>query len=155
MTSATPAVRRAGLLRLVVVLAALVGIALIGSGHCRAAAPMDMSMTASATAAGHCGPAQTGADQSMNHADHDQGAVMVKASAASVTAGSDHSQPVAPAAIVMACLAVFLALLAGVALLRHHGRAHAIRIPLPLAGPEPRTVLLRPPSLAELCVLRT
>ncbi|WP_157227403.1 MULTISPECIES: hypothetical protein [Nocardia] len=155
MTRPTPAVRRAGILRLVVVLAALVGIALIQSGHCQASAPMDMSMTAAAAAAGHCGPAQAGADQGMNHADHDHGAVMFQTDAAPVTTGSDQSPPAVPAGIVMACLAVFLALLAGVALLRSHWRACAIRLPLPLAGPEPRAVLPRPPSLAELCVLRT
>ncbi|GAD83339.1 hypothetical protein NCAST_19_00410 [Nocardia asteroides NBRC 15531] len=155
VTSAPPATHRTGLLRLVVVLAAMVGIALIQSGHCQAAASMDMSMASSFTTVGPCGPAHTGTDQNAIHPGHDQGAEMVQVESASVTAGSEHAQPAVPAAIVMACLAVFLALLAGMALPRHLGRVYSIRTPLPLDGPEPASVLPRPPSLAELCVLRT
>lgn len=55
----------------------------------------------------------------------------------------------------MACLAVFLALLAGLAVLRRGRAAYLVRMVHDLDVVRLRSVLPRALTLAELCVLRT
>jgi hypothetical protein len=151
---APPAFRSTGVVRLVVVLAALVGLALIQSPHCSAGTAMGMPAAATATAScAACGVSQADIPPAVHQ--HGPADGMLQAATVVGDMGTDHHVPAGPAGITMACLAVFLALLAGFAALRPDGRADRTRLPLLLTSPRPRQALPRPPSLAELCVLRT
>lgn len=145
-----PAPRRTGIARLVLVLAALAGIALLQNAHCPAGMAMAAPASMSAVA---CAGVQSAADHDIHMPD--PGDSVVQAAVVSPEVSSDHSGPALPTGIAMACLAVFLALLAALALPRLSGHAYTLLLSLPLRGPRPRSVPPRPPSLAELCVLRT
>ncbi|MFI7190038.1 hypothetical protein ACIBQ0_09915 [Nocardia nova] len=153
MIAAPPALRRAGLARLVVVLAALLGMLAIQNTHCTAGSAMGTSMTAAASivSPGDCGAMHQAADSVANAHQHDAVAV----ADSGITARADHASPMLACDIAMACLAVFLALLTVLAVAPQLvGRVRAdsqraVRRQCPVPA------VPRPPSLAELCILRT
>ncbi|WP_405139111.1 hypothetical protein [Nocardia sp. NBC_01388] len=153
---------RAAFAQLVVVLAGLVGIALVQGALCQAAMSMggmDMAMEQPVAAVGvvvqDIGSIPVASDpilhveSAMQHAD-----IGVREVVAAVDVMDGRSAP-APAGIVMACLAVFLALLTVLAIPRRGGASYVIRSRRPGRAVRPRSALPRAPSLAELCVLRT
>ncbi|GAD87046.1 MULTISPECIES: hypothetical protein [Nocardia] len=159
MIAALPQRRRAGFLRLAVMLAALVGVALIQGAQCHAASMAGMTMPTIGTfATGPCGPITADADPGDHHDTaaapiQDQPTVIADDLMA---APDDHQTEAAPAAgLAMACLAVFLALLTVLAIAGSLRRALLIGRYHQPPSPVLRSVLPRPPSLAELCILRT
>lgn len=154
MITAPPTLRRAGLVRLLVVVAALVGIALIQNAHCPA---MAMGTPMSASTGVDCTVIASGAvgehgQENRHHAGID---TAVQALAVTSDGIADESGSMLPAGIAMACLAVFLALIVALAVPRRSERAFVfLRSPL-RTGFRPRTAPPRPPDLSELCVLRT
>lgn len=148
---ASTASQRAGLLRLAVVLAALVGIALIQSGHCQAGATMEMSTGSSMTSVA----AEADSAHPVEHQSRTESVASAAAVNNAVEQLGEDDRPVAPAGIMMACLAMFLALSAAVALLRRPGSGWRGSHPIPTERLLSGSVPPRPPSLAELCVLRT
>lgn len=159
MIVAPPTLRRAGLVRLLVVVAALVGITLIQNAHCPAMA-MGMPMSAAAGMnAGECAVVSAGEVPDGHGYDHGHPSEKDAATHATATVGLgsavDESGSMLPAGIAMACLAVFLALIVALAVPRRIERAFVfLRSPL-RTGVRPRTAPPRPPDLSELCVLRT
>lgn len=150
------ALRRAGFARLVVVLAALLGMLAIQNTHCTtgsAMAAMGTSMTASASidASSDCGAMHQTIDPTVSAHHHDAEAVADPASAAS----TDHASPMLPCDIAMACLAVFLALLTVLAVIPALLRRMPVDPLRAVRGRCPVPAVPRPPRLAELCILRT
>ncbi|MFC4377322.1 hypothetical protein ACFO5K_24885 [Nocardia halotolerans] len=148
MISASTASQRGGLLRLMLVLAALVGFALMQTGHCQAGPMMNMSMASPVMAA-------TDSDHASEQSSPAVSTAPAVAMDSAVEQPVDSDRPAAPAGIMMACLAMFLALSAAVALLRRPGSGWRGRRPVTAERSRPRSAPPRPPSLAELCVLRT
>ncbi|MEU4710910.1 hypothetical protein AB0G00_31235 [Nocardia salmonicida] len=153
--SAAPTLSRVGFARFVAVFAALVAIAVIEGSPCDAA-----TMSTSSTAMAHpqafasapTAPMPTSgvypADEGNREAavaGHPVQAIDVKYEGLSPT----------PVGVVMACLAVFLALLGPLVTVRPDTTV----TPLPVfhrRGVLPRrTIAIRKPSLHELCILRT
>lgn len=123
--------------------------------------PMGMAMAQSlATIDGatsdQCGvvPVDAGAGHVADYG-HDSGMVAVGLDAPMAVQVAEDPEPVFPAGLVMACLAVFLALLAAFALPRRGGLTHRVRLVQDAEMTGVRSVLPRAPTLAELCVLRT
>ncbi|MGY0499394.1 hypothetical protein ACWZHB_13000 [Nocardia sp. FBN12] len=151
--STAPVPRRTGVARLVAVLAALVGIAVLEGSPCHAA----MSAGSVVMSTDHCEmgigqpifvysseamdtPRSTGTDVEGRHEQ-------------TIDQPPERLSPM-PAGVMMACLAVFLALLAVLVT----ARLDATVSPLPVGHPPRtlprRTAFSRKPSQYELCVLR-
>ncbi|MGW4632860.1 hypothetical protein [Nocardia sp. NPDC004415] len=151
--------RRTGFLRLAMMLAALVGVALIQGAQCHAASMAGMIMpTTGAVAAGQCGLADDNASPGDRHDaaggyEQDQHAII--ADDAMTMAEDEQSGVGLAAGLAMACLAIFLAVLTVLAIAGPVQRALLGGLdpqpPIPVLHP----VLPRPPSLAQLCILRT
>ncbi|MFE3758170.1 hypothetical protein ACFXO9_28025 [Nocardia tengchongensis] len=160
---AAPHPRRDGLSRLLVVLAALLGMLLLQNAHCTAGMAMgmpmtpDMPMTVGLTG-DSAGPSM---DRLDSHSTDTSSAFVAEApgavtsdTAADTPALPDHPRASGPG-IGMACLAMFLALLSLLALRYLHAPRPWIRTSLPTPAHRLIAALPRPLSLAELCVLRT
>ncbi|NKY34921.1 hypothetical protein HGA13_17855 [Nocardia speluncae] len=150
---ASPA-RRAGLLRLGVMLAALIGIALVQSGHCRAGDTMGMSMAGPADHSVSQVVSTPQPDASQETLHHDRGAAVIPVTGA-LAVGVVDLGPMPPAGITMACLAMFLALLAATVHLARGSEVSLVRCAFPRSGRRFTGALPRPPNLTELCVMRT
>lgn len=160
-----PTLSRAGLTRLVAVFAALVAMALIDGIPCHAA------MSSSSTAMAMAHPNEVGIAKPMSVSTNIAVDTMQSVATDSVSSAalllSGVRQPVqakdamyeglspTPVGVVMACLAVFLALLAVLVMVRPDVTVS----PLPVVHPRGllprRTVRSWTPSLHELCILRT
>ncbi|MEV0464277.1 hypothetical protein AB0I30_25150 [Nocardia tengchongensis] len=164
---AAPHPRRDGLSRLLVVLAALLGMLLLQNAHCTAGMAMgmpmtpDMPMTVGLTGDSAGQPAGPSTDRLDSHGTDASSAFVAEApgavttdTAADTPALRDHPQASGPG-IGMACLAMFLALLSLLALRYLHAPRPWIRTSLPTPAHRLIAALPRPLSLAELCVLRT
>lgn len=151
--------RRVGLLRLAVVVSAFVGIALIQGAQCQAGMPMGMAQslaTIDGATSDRCGVVSVDAKGGHEADDgHDSGMGIVVPDAPMAVPVAEDPEPVVPAGLVMACLAVFLALLVAFALPRRGGIAHRVRLVQAVGMTRVRSALPRAPTLAELCVLRT
>ncbi|MEV4158425.1 hypothetical protein AB0J48_35950 [Nocardia salmonicida] len=154
-------VRRAAVLRFAVLLAALVGFAVLQGAQCHAAmAAMPTTMTVTAEQCGFMPASSDTGNQSSASPLPDDSMLAVQASSATegVSAAAAHESPASAkptAGFAMACLAVFLTLLTILALVRRVRNAlfpigdHRIPVPVLVSA------VPRPPTLAQLCVLRT
>lgn len=144
---------RAGFARLVAVLAALVGIALIEGAPCHAAmstTSMAMQMSVSAmdvtrSVAAAATPVVAKSLSDMTVAAHPRWSIDVT---------YEELSP-APAGVMMACLAAFLALLAVVVMVRPGTAVSPVPVEKPQEVPSRHVVPSRKPNLHELCILRT
>ncbi|MFI7189948.1 hypothetical protein ACIBQ0_09455 [Nocardia nova] len=157
MIAVPPAVRGAGAARLLVVLAALLGILAIQNTHCSAGSAMamgpSMTMAASTGASSDCGQMRQGATGDPMVGPQQPTTVAV--AEASMHTHADHASPALPCDIAMACLAVFLSLLTVLAVaLPMLGRVR-VHFPRPIRDLRRVSAPSRPPSLCELCILRT
>jgi hypothetical protein len=150
-------VRRAGIARLLVVLAVLAGIVAIQNAHCATGSAMTMSPTMTATPVAAVG-SDSGGDMPHHGIDpvtHSGPRDTVTAAALTPRTNADPGTPALACDIAMACLAVSLALLVALALVHPALIRSPHRLPLPLRARRPASAPPRPPSLSALCVLRT
>ncbi|MFF5035609.1 hypothetical protein [Nocardia salmonicida] len=152
--SAAPTLSRVGFARFVAVFAALFAIAMIEGSPCQAAAMSTSSMTME-----HSRPTVTAQTDLLPTSGVHRAAEGTHEAVAGYP-----EQPIdmkyeglspTPVGVVMACLAVFLALLGALVTVR----PDTIVTPLPVFHRRRvlprRTIPIRKPSLHELCILRT
>ncbi|TLG08836.1 hypothetical protein FEK35_16805 [Nocardia cyriacigeorgica] len=153
--AALPAARRAGIARLLVVLALVAGIVAIQNAHCAAGSAMTMkpAMTTAAALGSDGGGEMT--HRAIDPATHSGPRYAVTAAVLMPSTNAEHGAPTPACDTAMACLAVSVALLVTLAIVHPALIRSRHRLPLPLRARYPVSALPRPPSLAALCVLRT